>query len=95
MKWFVNMGFTQKMLFAMLFGAVFGIILNNIGLDDFINKYLSYGILDIVGKIFVNSLKMLVIPLVFCSIAVGVSSLGNISLMGRIGAKSLLIYLIS
>ena len=95
MKWFVNMGFTQKMLFAMLFGAVFGIILNNIGLDDFINKYLSYGILDIVGKIFVNSLKMLVIPLVFCSIAVGVSSLGNISLMGRIGAKSLLIYLIT
>ena len=95
MKWFVNMGFTQKMLFAMLFGGIFGIILNNIGLDDLISRYLSYGILDIIGKLFVNSLKMLVVPLVFCSIAVGVSSLGNISLMGRIGAKSLLIYLIT
>ena len=38
---------------------------------------------------------MLVVPLVFCSIAVGVTSLGNIALMGRVGLKSLIIYLVT
>ena len=96
MSWYKNLSFTKKMLFAMLFGALLGILLNNVNsFDVLIDQYLSHGIFDIIGKIFVNSLKMLVVPLVFCSIAVGVSSLGNISLMGRIGAKSLIIYLIT
>ena len=90
MSWYKNLSFTQKMLFAMLFGAIVGIFINNlVSFDVYINKYLSHGLFDIVGKIFINSLKMLVVPLVFCSIAVGVTSLGNIALMGRIGLKSL------
>tara|TARA_B100000686_G_scaffold355150_1_gene470446 strand:+ start:4631 stop:5920 length:1290 start_codon:yes stop_codon:yes gene_type:complete len=96
MGWYKNLSFTQKMLFAMFFGALLGIVLNNVNsFGIVIDQYLSNGIFDVVGKIFVNSLKMLVVPLVFCSIAVGVSSLGDISLMGRIGAKSLVIYLIT
>ena len=79
MSWYKNLSFTQKMLFAMFFGALLGIFLNNINsFDVLIDQYLSNGIFDVIGKIFVNSLKMLVVPLVFCSIAVGVSSLGDI-----------------
>ena len=94
MSWYKNLSFTQKMLFSMLFGALLGIILNNIDIyHSIINQYLSNGLFDVVGKLFVNSLKMLVVPLVFCSIVVGITSLGNIALMGRIGIKSIFIYL--
>ena len=80
----------------MLFGAILGIILNNISVyNSLINQYLSNGVFEVVGKLFVNSLKMLVVPLVFCSITVGITSLGNLSLMGRVGLKAIIIYLLT
>ena len=94
MKWYRSLGFTQKMLLAMTAGAITGIILGSINPSgNWIQIYFSDGLFDIVGKLFVNSLKMLVVPLVFCSIVVGVSSLANVSLMGRIGLKAIIIYL--
>ena len=56
---------------------------------------MSNGVFEVVGKLFVNSLKMLVVPLVFCSITVGITSLGNLSLMGRVGLKAIIIYLLT
>ena len=94
MQWYKSLSFTQKMLVAMIAGAILGIVLGSVdSFKDWIEAYLSFGLFDIIGKLFVNSLKMLVVPLVFCSIAVGVSSLANISLMGRVGLKAIIIYL--
>ena len=96
MSYYKKLSFTQKILTAMLFGALFGIILNNIGIyNSSINQYLSNGVFEVIGKLFVNSLKMLVVPLVFCSITVGITSLGNLSLMGRIGLKAIILYLLT
>ena len=95
MSYYKKLSFTQKILAAMLFGAILGIILNNISVyNSLINQYLSNGVFEVVGKLFVNSLKMLVVPLVFCSITVGITSLGNLSLMGRVGLKAIIIYLL-
>ena len=96
MSYYTKLSFTQKILAAMLFGAILGIILNNISVyNSLINQYLSNGVFEVVGKLFVNSLKMLVVPLVFCSITVGITSLGNLSLMGRVGLKAIIIYLLT
>ena len=96
MSYYTKLSFTQKILTAMLFGAILGIILNNISIyNSLINQYLSNGVFEVVGKLFVNSLKMLVVPLVFCSITVGITSLGNLSLMGRVGLKAIIIYLLT
>ena len=96
MSFYTKLSFTQKILTAMLFGALLGIILNNISIyNSLINQYLSNGVFEVVGKLFVNSLKMLVVPLVFCSITVGITSLGNLSLMGRVGLKAIIIYLLT
>ena len=96
MSYYTKLSFTQKILAAMLFGAILGIILNNINVyNSLINQYLSNGVFEVVGKLFVNSLKMLVVPLVFCSITVGITSLGNLSLMGRVGLKAIIIYLLT
>ena len=96
MSYYTKLSFTQKILAAMLFGAILGIFLNNISIyNSLINQYLSNGVFEVVGKLFVNSLKMLVVPLVFCSITVGITSLGNLSLMGRVGLKAIIIYLLT
>ena len=45
MSYYKKLSFTQKILTAMLFGALFGIILNNIGIhNSSINQYLSNGV---------------------------------------------------
>ena len=50
-------------------------------------------ILKPIGTLFINLIKMLIVPLVFCSLVVGVTSMQDIGKMGRIGLKSLLLYL--
>ncbi|NKF51349.1 dicarboxylate/amino acid:cation symporter [Shewanella sp. WXL01] len=46
-----------------------------------------------IGTIFVNTIKMLIVPLVFCSLIVGVTSMQDTAKMGRIGFKSFVFYL--
>lgn len=45
------------------------------------------------GTLFVNAIKMLIVPLVFCSLIVGVTSMQDTGKMGRIGIKSFGFYL--
>lgn len=46
-----------------------------------------------VGTIFITLLKMLIVPLVFSSLVVGVSSIGDPKTLGRIGIKTIALYL--
>ncbi len=48
-----------------------------------------------IGKIFITLLKMLIVPLVFSSLVVGTASLGDIRKLGRIGAKTIGLYLVT
>jgi len=48
-----------------------------------------------VGKIFISLLKMLIVPLVFSSIVVGTSSLGDVKVLGRVGIKIMVLYLLT
>lgn len=49
--------------------------------------------LDLVGKIFLTLLKMIIVPLVFASLVAGAASVGDMKKLGRIGIKTLLLYL--
>lgn len=91
-----NMGLTSKILVAMVLGIILGLIFNYTGLNaegSFVNTYLVNGLFGIVGKLFVNSLKMLVVPLVLISLICGVCGIGDIRLLGRIGTKTFLMYM--
>ena len=91
-----NMGLTSKILVAMVLGIILGLIFNYTGLNaegSFVNTYLVNGLFSIVGKLFVNSLKMLVVPLVLISLICGVCGIGDIRLLGRIGTKTFFIYM--
>ena len=87
-----KMSLTMKIMIAMGLGIVFGVILNTIN-NDFLNTHLVAGFFGMVGKMFVNALKMLVVPLVFFSLLGGVTGIGDIRVLGRVGSKSFGLYL--
>ena len=51
--------------------------------------------IHIPGKLFVNALKMVVVPLVFAAIAVGVAGMASQKSIGRIGSKTIALYLVT
>jgi len=85
---------TRNIVIGMLAGLVVGSIFHWMGESVFSN-YLVNGFFDFGGKVFIASLKLLVVPLVFFSLACGVSNLSDGSSMGRIGLKTLSLYLMT
>jgi Na+/H+-dicarboxylate symporter len=63
------------------------------GVRVFTADFLVEGLFDVVGRIFVASLKLLVVPLVLVSLICGASSLGDSARMGPIALKTLVLYL--
>ncbi|MEE4191453.1 MAG: dicarboxylate/amino acid:cation symporter [Halieaceae bacterium] len=95
------MTLTTRILIAMVAGILLGSLLNIAtgaqfmpnAVQGFIDTWLVDGLFDVVGRIFVASLKMLVVPLVFVSLVCGASSLGNNARMGRIALRTVGLYL--
>ena len=85
---------TEKILIAFILGIVFGILLNlskeqSLSSYDFItNNFLNTG-----GEIFLRSLKMLVVPIVFCSLICGICHLKDFTSLGRISIKTISFYI--
>lgn len=48
-----------------------------------------------VGTMFINLIKMMIVPVVFCSLVVGMTSMGDMKKLGRIGVKTLAIYMVT
>ena len=88
---------TRNILIGMTAGILLGSIIYSLGLsdDNLVKSLVVDGLLDIGGKVFVISLKLLVVPLVFVSLACGVSNLGGGSSMGRIGLKTVALYMVT
>ena len=84
------------MLIGMVLGFIVGIILNFYVQDPFIkNVVLIDNVFYLGGTVFIRLMKMLVVPLVFFSIVVGVASISDIKKIGAIGGRTILIYLIT
>ncbi len=61
----------------------------------FIHDGLVFGLFDVVGRIFIASLKLLVVPLVLVSLICGMTSLGNSARMGAIAGKTIMLYMLT
>ncbi|MCB9223287.1 MAG: dicarboxylate/amino acid:cation symporter [Crocinitomicaceae bacterium] len=79
-----------KIIIGMLLGIIWAFLSINFGWNDFTADWIGP-----FGTIFIRALKFIAIPLVMFSIIVGISSLKDISKLGRIGAKTLAIYLLT
>jgi len=87
---------TNKILIAMGVGLLLGSLINHYAADQaIIQSYFVNGIFHVIGSAFINALKMLVVPLVTFSLICGVCGIGDISVLGRVGLKSFLLYLLT
>lgn len=78
-----------RILAGLLVGVVCGLIVNKwVGGDSLQLKEFIKNFSEPVGQLFLNLLLMIVVPLVFSSLVVGVAGIGDIRKLGRIGAKS-------
>jgi len=87
------MKLSVKIVIALLLGALTGILLN-VFAPGWFNELDQY-LFTPLGKIFLNLINMLVVPIVFFSITLGAAGLGNPKKLGRIGAKTILYFLIT
>ncbi len=79
-----GMALWKKILIGMILGVIVGVIM---GPDA--------ELLKPIGTFFINAIKMLIVPLIFCSLVVGVTSMKDTRKMGRIGLKTLVLYLVT
>lgn len=87
-----GLSLNTKILIGLLAGVVAGLLLRLIP-GDWVQVWLIDGIFQIIGRLFINALQMLVVPLVLVSLICGASSLGDPSRLGRLGGKTLGLYL--
>ncbi|MGB6128980.1 MAG: dicarboxylate/amino acid:cation symporter [Psychrilyobacter sp.] len=88
-----KMTLTSKILISLISGIIFGLLLFPFKNITFIDHYIIGFFLKLGGSVFINAIKMLVVPLVFISLTVGSSAIGDTKKLGRIGIKTLSFYL--
>lgn len=80
-----------QIIIGLVLGLVFGLIVIKTQMSpDFTMDYIKP-----IGTIFINGLKMIAVPLVLASLIVGVSNLGDITKLGRIGGKTIGAYMMT
>ncbi|MBT5644658.1 MAG: dicarboxylate/amino acid:cation symporter [Gammaproteobacteria bacterium] len=90
------MSFTKKVLISMLAGIIVGVLINNFLLpNDFVEYYLINQIFLTISSLFLILLKMIVLPLIFVSVISGIVSINDVSTLGRLGAKTFSLYILT
>ncbi len=94
------MKLSTKILLGMVGGLLLGTLLNLLsGAEGSfvaqLSAWLVNSVFDVVGQIFVASLKLLVVPLVFVSLVCGSSAMGVNSRMGKMAGITLLLYMVT
>lgn len=89
-----NVGLTTRIFLALVLGAAVGVLIN-CGLPGQAigERFLAEGLFLVVGQGFIRLMRMLVVPLVFCSLVCGSMSAGDTKKLGKTGIRTLVFYL--
>ena len=102
-----KLGLTARIVIGMTAGILVGFffkwliagqderILHLFGMALPLKAFFIDGVFHVGGEIFIASLKMLVVPLVFVSLVCGTCSLSDTSSLGRLGGKTIGLYLLT
>ncbi|MBZ4033649.1 dicarboxylate/amino acid:cation symporter [Flavobacterium sp. 17A] len=80
-------GLTGQIIIAMVLGAILGIILHNTISPEAAQAFSSK--IKMLATIFIRLVQMIISPLVFTTLVVGIAKLGDIKTVGRIGGKAI------
>jgi dicarboxylate/amino acid:cation (Na+ or H+) symporter, DAACS family len=84
-----------KILLGLAIGAGAGLTSNALWRDAPALEWVIDSVAQPIGQVFLRMLFMVVVPLVFTSLALGVATLGDLSKVGRVGGKSLAFFLLT
>lgn len=93
---------TTRIFIGLLAGFASGLAIYYIGqfwpqslVSQFLNDTVVAGFFHVIGQIFVNVLKLMIVPLVLVSLVCGVASTDEVRSLGRLGIKTFVLYLIT
>lgn len=90
------MRLTRHVLIGLVLGAVLGVVLKQLTPSlPWLHTWITAGVLKLIADVFRNGLSLLVVPLVFFSLASGTASLKDPAQLGRLGGKTLGLYVIT
>ena len=78
---------TFQILVAMILGAILGVYIHNTFATDFAKEFSDS--IKILATIFIRLVQMIIAPLVFTTLVVGIAKLGDVKTVGRVGGKAL------
>lgn len=85
----MKLNITAKIFIGMTLGVIVGYALNQAYKTDQVSLDQAGTYLNLLSKIFLRMIKMIIGPLIFSILTVGIAKLGDFKLVGRIGAKTL------
>ena len=89
-----KMGLTSMIFAGLISGLILGVVLNLWVPHSYIrDDILVDGIFYVAGNGFIRLMKMLVVPLVFCSLVCGSSAIGDTKSLGKVGGRTIVFYL--
>lgn len=90
----IKISLTTKIFIGLIGGLIAGIILNLFVPHSYVrDTIIVNGICNIIGTGFIKLMKMLVVPLVLCSLVCGASAIGDTKTLGKVGVKTIVFYL--
>ena len=87
-----KLGLTTRIMVGLALGILFGLILSPFSKTPFVKDVVIDSVLAFFGGAFINLMKVMIVPLVSVSLAMGAASIGDIKKLRRIGTKVLGFY---
>ena len=81
--------YTSHITLWIFVGLILGIV---VGFALPADAAFATGALGLISSVYMNALRMMIFPLVFCSIVVGIKNIGSVSKTGRVGLQSMLYF---
>lgn len=94
MGWWFKIKLWQRVLAALVLGVVFGLVASGTMGQDPATQWIDTYIRP-VGLLFINLIRMLIVPLIFTTLVAGVIAMGKPSKLGSLGIKTIALYLVT
>ena len=91
-----KIGLTSQIFIGLILGLIVGVVMNLWVPAGYVRDTVFInGIFYVVGTGFIRLMKMLVVPLVFCSLVCGSAAIGDTKSLGKVGGKTIGFYLVT
>ncbi|GAB4187554.1 MAG: dicarboxylate/amino acid:cation symporter [Wenzhouxiangellaceae bacterium] len=87
-----RLSLNAQILLALIAGIMLGALFNVLD-NEWIDTYLVASLFDTIGQLFIRALQMLIVPVVLVSLVCGSSNLSDPARLGRLGGKTIVLYL--